>query len=82
MLPSCVYHHLGVCMRPVSKGQWLFAGVALPDCEAHNVGSRESVEILIDGITEQSFPASDPPAWGIASSRLKQAVWCSETYQA
>jgi hypothetical protein len=55
-----------------------FVGASLPDCGAPTVGCRAAVEILIDDITEQSFPASDPPAWGIASSRLEQAVWCSQ----
>jgi hypothetical protein len=44
------------------------------DREAADLGCRQAVEILIDQITEQSFPASDPPAWGTVSSRFEQAV--------
>jgi nucleotide-binding universal stress UspA family protein len=32
---------------------------------------REAVEALIDDIGAQSFPASDPPAWGTVRNRLK-----------
>ena len=35
---------------------------------------RRAVETLIDDIGAQSFPASDPPAWGVASTRLEEAL--------
>ena len=35
--------------------------------------SRQAVEMLIDEIAAQSFPASDPSAWGVAASLLEQA---------
>jgi hypothetical protein len=44
------------------------------DCRIRDLACQQSVEILIDDMTEQSFPASDPPAWGTASSRCEQAV--------
>jgi hypothetical protein len=34
---------------------------------------RQAIEALIDDIGAQSFPASDPPAWGVVSSRLEEA---------
>jgi hypothetical protein len=33
----------------------------------------EAVEMLIDQMGEQSFPASDPPAWGVLRARLDLA---------
>jgi hypothetical protein len=34
----------------------------------------EAIETLIDEIGAQSFPASDPPAWGVVSARLEEAA--------
>jgi hypothetical protein len=35
--------------------------------------SRSAVELLIDEIVDNTFPASDPPAWGVAASRLERS---------
>jgi hypothetical protein len=34
--------------------------------------NRSAVEHLIDEIVDDTFPASDPPTWGVAASRLKR----------
>ena len=34
---------------------------------------RGAVERLIDEILDDTFPSSDPPAWGIAASRLERS---------
>jgi hypothetical protein len=38
---------------------------------------RQAIETLIDDIGAQSFPASDPPAWGVVASRLEEALGSS-----
>jgi hypothetical protein len=44
---------------------------------AQSPGRRQTIEMLIDEIGAESFPASDPPAWGVVSSRLEQVVRAS-----
>jgi hypothetical protein len=34
-----------------------------------SLAAQQMIEMLIDEIGRQSFPASDPPAWGAVSSR-------------
>jgi hypothetical protein len=41
--------------------------------EPSHLTRRQKVEALIDDMGAQSFPASDPPTWGVAASRLEQA---------
>jgi hypothetical protein len=38
-----------------------------------NPAGQQTVDRLIDEMGAQSFPASDPPAWGSVSSRVDQA---------
>ncbi len=44
-----------------------------PESEAPPNPGRDAVEQLIDEIVDDTFPASDPPAWGVAASRLEQS---------
>jgi hypothetical protein len=44
-----------------------------PGGEAAPEARRIAVERLIDEIVEETFPASDPPAWGVAASRLERS---------
>jgi hypothetical protein len=50
-------------------------------CEARDMEVRKKVETLIDNMVEQSFPASDPPAWGTVSTRFEQSARPSATGQ-
>lgn len=44
-----------------------------PGAEPAPETSRRAVEELIDEIVDDTFPASDPPAWGVAASRLERS---------
>ena len=56
-----------VIHEPAVRPPWFPAGVRETD-----PGLQQTIDMLIDEIGEQSFPASDPPAWGAVSSRLNQ----------
>jgi hypothetical protein len=53
-----------------------------PGGEAAPEPGRAAVERLIDEIVDDSFPASDPPAWGVAASRLERSREADRTAQA
>jgi hypothetical protein len=44
-----------------------------------DLAGRQTAEMLIDEIGAQSFPASDPPAWGVVAARLEQAGQDTQT---
>jgi hypothetical protein len=44
-----------------------------PGSESAPRAGRIAVERLIDEIVDGTFPASDPPAWGVAASRLERS---------
>ena len=49
-----------------------------PQATAARVTEPEAIEKLIDEIGAQSFPASDPPAWGVVSARVEAAEHAPE----
>lgn len=56
-----------VAMKRSERNAWLRGR----DGETNR--GQQTIDMLIDEMGEQSFPASDPPAWGAVSSRLDQA---------
>jgi hypothetical protein len=48
------------------------AGKAQDQSEAARNARRRNIERLIDETVAQSFPASDPPAWGVIASLLDE----------
>jgi hypothetical protein len=55
-------------MRPATK-----VVTAEPAAEHGPSAERRSIELLIDEMVAQSFPASDPPAWGAIAALLEQS---------
>lgn len=49
------------------------SGGAMLPADTGDNQELEAVELLIDQMGEQSFPASDPPAWGVLRARLDLA---------
>ena len=59
--------------RSGTGGEMKRTGRAAPPGAMPETGDdpgREAVEALIDQMGDQSFPASDPPAWGVIRARL------------
>ncbi|HSE68633.1 MAG TPA: hypothetical protein VLB12_16700 [Gemmatimonadales bacterium] len=48
------------------------AGKALDQSDAARCARRLNIEHLIDETVAQSFPASDPPAWGVIAALLER----------
>lgn len=59
--------HEGDSMKPAERDPRFRGGE-----RETNPAPQQTIDMLIDEIGEQSFPASDPPAWGTVSSRLDQ----------
>jgi hypothetical protein len=43
------------------------------DTALREQAEEQMIERLVDEIGAQSFPASDPPAWGVIAARVKAA---------
>ena len=48
------------------------AGKVRGESDAAREARRLKIERLIDETVAQSFPASDPPAWGVIAALLEQ----------
>jgi hypothetical protein len=48
------------------------AGKVQDESDATRYARRLNIERLIDETVAQSFPASDPPAWGVIAALLEQ----------
>lgn len=44
------------------------------DARARRDAARHALEVLIDEIAAESFPASDLPSWGVAGARLRSLM--------
>ncbi|MEO8029954.1 MAG: hypothetical protein ABJC74_15205 [Gemmatimonadota bacterium] len=42
------------------------------DLPRHLEDERQALEVMMDQTLADSFPASDPPAWGALAARVKQ----------